>query len=56
MFFFKPIDDITNYEKQIIKGLFKSLNDTNYELIVKPIFRSNQIEAIKEVVEKNNWI
>ena len=51
-FFLNQLDDITNYEKQIIKGLFKSLNDTNYELIVKPIFRSNQIEAIKEVVEK----
>ncbi len=51
-FFLNQLDDITNYEKQIIKGIFKSLNDTNYELIVKPIFRSNQVEAIKEVVEK----
>ena len=47
-FFLNQLDDITNYEKQIIKGIFKSLNDTNYELIVKPIFRSNQVEAIKE--------
>ena len=51
-FFLNQLDDITNYEKQIIKGIFKSLNSSNYELIVKPIFRSNQIDAIKEVVEK----
>ena len=52
-FFLNQLDDITNYEKQIIKGIFKSLNNSNYELIVKPIFRDNQIEAIREVVEKN---
>lgn len=51
-FFLNQLDDISNYEKQIIKGIFKSLNNSNYELIVKPIFRSNQIDAIKEVVEK----
>ena len=51
-FFLNQLDDITNYEKQIIKGIFKSLNNSNYELIVKPIFRDNQIEAIREVVEK----
>ena len=52
MFFLNQLDDISNYEKQIIKGIFKSLNNSNYELIVKPIFRSNQIDAIREVVEK----
>ena len=51
-FFLNQLDDISNYEKQIIKGIFKSLNNSNYELIVKPIFRSNQIDAIREVVEK----
>tara|TARA_B110000003_G_scaffold263945_1_gene288221 strand:+ start:2474 stop:3481 length:1008 start_codon:yes stop_codon:yes gene_type:complete len=51
-FFLNQLDDISNYEKQIIKGIFKSLNNSNYELIVKPIFRSNQVDAIREVVEK----
>jgi len=45
-------EDVSNYAKHIISGICKYLKNTEYELIVKPIFRYDDIDAIKEVVER----
>ena len=45
-------EDVSNYAKHIISGICNYLKNTEYELIVKPIFRYDNIEAVKEVVER----
>ncbi|MDC0232491.1 LacI family DNA-binding transcriptional regulator [Pelagibacteraceae bacterium] len=45
-------EDVSNYAKHIISGICNYLKNTEYELIVKPIFRYDDIEAVKEVVER----
>lgn len=45
-------EDFANYAKHIISGICKYLKNTEYELIVKPIFRYDDIEAVREVVER----
>ena len=45
-------EEVSNYAKRIISGIFKFLKKTKYELIVRPIFKHDDIETIKEVVER----
>ena len=45
-------EEVSNYAKLIISGIFKFLKKTEYELIVRPIFRYDDINSIKEVVER----
>jgi len=45
-------EDVSNYAKNIISGICKFLQNTKYDLIVKPIFRHDDIDSVKEVVER----
>ena len=42
-FFLNQDDDISNYAKKIITGISSAIKNTPYELIVKPVFKSNNI-------------
>ena len=45
-------DDVSNYSKLMISGICKFLKNTQYNLIVKPIFRYDDINSVKDVVER----
>ena len=45
-------EDVSNYSKLMISGICKFLKNTQYNLIVKPIFRYDDINSVKDVVER----
>ena len=45
-------EEVSNYAKNIISGICNSLKKSQYELIVKPIMSHNDIDSIKEIVER----